>query len=340
MSNGNFEKVLVTGGMGFIGSNFIRHLFSEEKKADRILNLDKLSLGSNEENLKDLESREKYEFYQDSITNRDLLSDLIPEVDAVVNFAAETHVDRSISDPEPFLESNTVGVFAILETIRKEDGNTRFIQVSTDEVYGDIMEGSFTEESNLEPSNPYSATKSAADMLILSYCRTYGLDASITRCTNNFGPYQFPEKLIPKTIIRSTNDLKIPVYGTGENVRDWLYVRDHCNAINKVLDRGKKGGIYNISSGNEIQNIDLVNEILDRLGKDDDLIEFVEDRPGHDYRYSLDSTKIREELDWKPENSFEEALQETIDWYLENEDWWKPLADEEILSPRPWEENW
>lgn len=340
MSEENFEKILVTGGMGFIGSNFIRHLFSEEKQFDRILNLDNLSLGSNEENLKDLESHEKYEFYQDSITDRDLLSDLIPEVDAVVNFAAETHVDRSISEPEPFLKSNTMGVFAILETIRKEDGNTRFIQVSTDEVYGEILEGSFTEESKLEPSNPYSATKSAADMLILSYCRTYGTDASITRCTNNFGPYQFPEKLIPKTIIRGINNLKIPVYGTGENVRDWLYVRDHCTAINKVLDEGKKGEIYNISSGNEVQNIKLVRKILNRLGKNEDLIEFVKDRPGHDYRYSLDSAKIREELDWKLEHSFEEALQKTVDWYLENEDWWKSIADDEILSPRPWEKNW
>lgn len=336
----NFEKILVTGGMGFIGSNFIRYLFSTRDKFKKVINLDKLSLGSNEDNLKNLEDSERYVSYKDSITNRGVLSNIIPKVDAMVNFAAETHVDRSISDPEPFLESNTRGVFSILESIRENNENTRFVQVSTDEVYGDIMEGSFTEESKLEPSNPYSATKAAADMLVLSYCRTYGIDASITRCTNNFGPYQFPEKLIPKTIIRGINDLKIPVYGTGENIRDWLYVRDHCSAIEKVLDSGEKGEIYNISSGYEIQNIELVEEILDRIGKDESLIEFVEDRPGHDYRYSLDSTKLREGLSWKPKHSFEEALQETIDWYLENKSWWEPLADEEILSPRPWEENW
>ncbi|KXB03162.1 spore coat protein [candidate division MSBL1 archaeon SCGC-AAA261G05] len=340
MTEKNFEKILVTGGMGFIGSNFIRYLLSNRKQVKKILNLDKLSLGSNKENLKDLESQEGYEFYKGSITNLGLLSDLIRDVDAVVNFAAETHVDRSISCPRPFLESNTRGVFSILETIIKEEDKTKFIQVSTDEVYGEIMEGSFNEESKLEPSNPYSATKAAADMLVLSYCRTYGIDASITRCTNNFGPYQFPEKLIPKTIIRGINDLKIPVYGTGENARDWLYVRDHCSAVVKVLEKGERGEVYNISSGNEIRNIDLVREILDYLGKGEELIEFVEDRPGHDYRYSLDSTKIRKELNWQPTHSHEEALQKTIDWYLENEDWWKPLVDEEILSPTPWKENW
>jgi len=340
MDEEKFQRILVTGGMGFIGSNFIHYLLSDKNKFEKILNLDNLSLGSNGENLNDVENKESYEFYQGDIVNRDLLSDLISEVDAVVNFAAETHVDRSISNPEPFLESNTQGVFSILDSIRENGGNTRFVQVSTDEVYGDIMEGSFTEKSNLDPSNPYSATKAAADMLVLSYNRTYGIDASITRCTNNFGPYQFPEKLIPKTIIRGTNDLKIPVYGTGENIRDWLYVRDHCSAIEQVLEKGEKGEIYNISSGKEIQNIQLVKKIIDKIGKDEDLIEFVEDRPGHDYRYSLDSTKLRKELNWQPEHSFEEALQETIDWYLENEEWWEPLADKDILSPRPWEENW
>jgi dTDP-glucose 4,6-dehydratase len=257
-----------------------------------------------------------------------------------VNIAAETHVDRSIASPEEFLRSNTIGVFNLLEAIRKINREARFIQVSTDEVYGDILEGSFKESDRLMPSNPYSASKAAADMFCLAYHRTYDLDIIVTRCTNNFGPYQFPEKLIPKTIIRASLNLKVPVYGSGRNVRDWIYVLDHCNALMKVLFHGKSGEMYNISARNELQNIEVVKKILEIMGKPEDLIEFVDDRPGHDMRYSLDSSKIRSELRWAPKYSFEEALGRTVDWYLNNEEWWRPLATEKMLHPTPWKLNW
>ena len=212
--------------------------------------------------------------------------------------------------------------------------------MSTDEVYGDILEGSFTEKDTLKPSSPYSASKAAADMFVLAYARTYGLHAMITRCTNNYGAFQFPEKLIPKTIIRAAMNMKVPIYGTGKNVRDWIYVLDHCEAIDLVMREGEKGEIYNISSGEERTNVEVVREILRIMGKDEDLIEFVEDRPGHDIRYSLDSSKIRRELGWKPRHSFEEGIRKTVEWYLENEWWWKPLADKRILHPTPWKLKW
>ncbi|KXA91662.1 spore coat protein [candidate division MSBL1 archaeon SCGC-AAA259A05] len=325
--------------MGFIGSNFVRNQMQKYESLE-IINLDNLSMGSNLENLSDFEKEDRYTFEKGSIANQDLLAKLVPEIDLVVNFAAETHVDRSISNPNPFFKSNAEGVYSILEVLRESSNNPRLVHISTDEVYGEIEKGSFDEDSLLDPSNPYSATKASADMLILSYCNTYGIDASITRCTNNFGPYQFPEKLIPKTIIRSLNNLKIPVYGTGENIRDWIFVKDHCDAIDLVARKGESGEIYNISSGYEVENIELVKKILNVVGKPTDLIEFVEDRPGHDLRYSLDSTKIREDLDWKPEKSLDQALKKTVDWYMENEDWWNSIADEKILSPRPWEEKW
>lgn len=214
--------------------------------------------------------------------------------------------------------------------------NQRLIHVSTDEVYGEIAEGSFKEDDRLKPSNPYSASKAAADLLILSYCRTYGLNAVITRCTNNFGPYQFPEKLIPKTIIRASLNMKVPVYGKGRNIRDWIYVLDHCEALRLVLEKGKAGEIYNVSSYNEYENLDVVKKVLKLMGKDESLIEFIEDRPGHDIRYSLDSSKIRNELGWKPKHRFNEALEQTVNWYLKNEWWWKPIATKEVLHPTPW----
>lgn len=337
MGKNRMDKILVTGGMGFIGSNFIRYLISKHDFS-KIINLDNLSLGSNTENLKDIEDRKNYVFHKGSITDEDTLYPLIQESDVIVNFAAETHVDRSISNPVPFFESNIRGVFNILEALRKNGKDIKFIQISTDEVYGEILEGSFTEESKLNPSNPYSATKASADMLILSYCKTYGIDASITRSTNNFGPYQFPEKLIPKTIIRGLKGLKIPVYGAGKNIRDWIYVWDHCHAIDLVMGKGEAGEIYNISTGNEVGNTELVKNVLNILGKTEDLIEFVEDRPGHDFRYSLDSSKIRNALDWEPKFSFQDALEKTVSWYLENEDWWQDL-DRSILRPRPWKKT-
>ena len=332
-------KILVTGGLGFIGSNLIRHLLNKHKDI-RIINLDKMGYGSNTANLKDLENDTRYDFVRGDIADYKLVKKIIMDVDAVINVAAETHVDRSISDPRAFLQSNTVGVFNILEALRRVNRDAKLVQVSTDEVYGDILEGSFKENDRLLPSNPYSASKASADMFCLAYHRTYDLDIIITRCTNNFGPYQFPEKLIPKTIIRANLNLKIPVYGSGKNVRDWIYVIDHCEALEKALFKGKSGEIYNISAGNEYQNIEVVKRILQIMDKSEDLIEFVADRPGHDVRYSLDSSKIRDELGWRPRYSFDEALEETVNWYLDNEKWWRPLANEKILHPTPWKLKW
>ncbi len=328
-------KLLVTGGLGFIGSNFIRQTLSNHPNHE-IINIDKIGIGANPDNLKDLKNQESYHFIQGDISNRKSVYTVIEEADAVINFAAETHVDRSIADPNPFIQSNIIGTFNLLEAERKLDKPVRHIQISTDEIYGDIIQGSFKEEDRLKPSNPYSASKAAADMLCQAYHRTYGLDTIITRCTNNFGPHQFPEKLIPKTIIRAQKKLPIPVYGTGENIRDWIYVKDHCEAIDLTLRKGKPGEIYNISSGNELSVKKIVEKILDALDKPRELITHIEDRPGHDTRYSLDSLKIKNELGWEPKHSFDSALQKTVEWYLKNESWWKPIANDQILHPTPW----
>ncbi|HJH27260.1 MAG TPA: dTDP-glucose 4,6-dehydratase [Methanophagales archaeon] len=321
-------KILVTGGLGFIGSNFVKYVAD---KADIIV-IDALKYGSNENNLKDL----NYKFVKGDICDYNLMAELVKNIDAIVNFAAETHVDRSISNPYAFIESNVIGAYTILEAMRKVNPEARLVHVSTDEVYGGIEEGSFKEKDVLKPSSPYSASKASADMLILAYVRTYGLNAVITRCTNNYGAYQFPEKLIPKAIIRAKRDKKIPIYGTGKNVRDWIYVKDHCEAIDLVSERGKEGEIYNIASGEEKTNLQVVSEIL-RIMDKPNLIEFVEDRPGHDVRYSLNSSKLRK-FGWKPKYGFEEGLRETIGWYLENDGWWK--ADDRILHPTPWRLKW
>ena len=327
--------MLITGGLGFIGSNFVRHLIEEVgMDATETVVVDALKYGSNKNNLKDLD----YKLVKGDICDYDLMAELVKKVDTIVNFAAETHVDRSISNPYSFIESNVIGTYTILEAMRKVNPEVKLVHVSTDEVYGDIEKGSFKEEDMLRPSSPYSASKASADMLVSAYVRTYGLNVVITRCTNNYGPYQFPEKLIPKTIIRAKMDKKIPIYGTGKNVRDWIYVEDHGEAISLVLAKGEKGGIYNISSGEEKTNLELVSTVL-RIMDKPDLIEFVEDRPGHDHRYSLDSSKTRE-LGWKLEHKFKEGLKETIEWYLKNEWWWKPLVDEKNLHPTPWKLEW
>jgi dTDP-glucose 4,6-dehydratase len=327
-------NILIAGGMGFIGSNHIIHTLNTTKH--NITNIDKLGTGSNPSNLKQYESHPNYRFTKDDITNRDSITKILETIDLVVNFAAETHVDRSIKNPYPFIQSNYIGTYNLLEAERNADHDIKHIQVSTDEVYGDISEGSHTENNTLEPSNPYSATKAAADLLCKAYTRTYGLNTMITRCTNNYGPRQFPEKLIPKTIIRAINNLQIPIYGTGENIRDWLYVTDHCTAINHLIEHGKQGETYNISARNEISVLDIVHQILDHLEKPDTLLTHVQDRPGHDVRYSLDSTKLRN-LGWKPTHNFNDSLEKTVNWYKKNQDWWQPLATEQVLSPKPWE---
>jgi dTDP-glucose 4,6-dehydratase len=301
-----------------------------------LINVDKIGIGANPANLHSIENDKHYTFIKGDICNPQLMNRLVHQVDAVVNIAAETHVDRSIADPNVFLQNNTLGTFVILEAIRRHNHKARFLQVSTDEVYGEALEGSFTEQTPPKPSNPYSASKAAADMFALSYHKTFGLNVSITRCTNNFGPYQLPEKLIPKTVIRALRDLPIPIYGKGTNIRDWIYVKDHCEALSTVLEKGKAGQIYNVSAGNEIANIDIVKKIIALLKKPEDLITFVEDRPGHDTRYSLDSTKLQTELGWKPKASFEQALNSTVQWYLDNSHWWTPFATDVILHPTPW----
>lgn len=333
------NKILVTGGLGFIGSNFIRYILDKYDNVE-VINVDNMSYGSNPANLKDLKHDKRYSFVKGDICDYDLMAKFIKNMDAIVNFAANTHVDRSIADPWPFIHSNMLGVYNILEALRKNNKDALLLHISTDEVYGDIANGSFKENDALKPSSPYSSSKASADLLISSYVRTYGIKAIITRCTNNFGPYQSPEKLIPKVIIRALLGLKVPIYGTGKNVRDWIYVLDHCEALDIVLNKGRLGEIYNISSGNELSNLQIVTKVLEEIGKNSDLIELVEDRPGHDLRYSLDSSKIREELGWKPRYSFEEALKETVRWYMINEDLWRPLATEQVLHPTPWKLKW
>jgi len=328
---------VVTGGSGFIGSNFIRMIL--QKGSYAVVNVDKLSYGSNPENLKEMESRKDYSFIKGDICDLELARKVSTKVEAIINFAAETHVDRSISNPEAFLRTNTLGVFTLLEACRLN--HCRLVQVSTDEVYGSAQHGrAFKETDRLETSSPYSASKAAADMLVQAYHKTYGLDAVITRCTNNFGPYQFPEKLIPKAIIRAHRNLKIPVYGSGHQTRDWIHVEDHCHAIELVMKKGRAGEIYNIAGGNQVQNLQAAEAILKILDKPTSLIEHVEDRPGHDFRYQLDSTKLQDELGWKPERSFDEGLRETVKWYLDHESWWAPITNDKILSPTPWKENW
>lgn len=332
-------EILITGGLGFIGSNFILNLLRKYSDIE-ITNVDDQLYGSNSKNLTDPEGDKRYHFVKGNIADYEKISDLVVGKDAVVNFAAETHVDRSLSDPGSFLKSNVLGVFTILEAVRKKNPGARLVHVSTDEVYGDISEGSFAEKDALMPSSPYSASKAASDMFVLAYARTYGLDAMITRCTNNYGPRQFPEKLIPKTILRAALSLRVPIYGTGKNVRDWIYVLDHCRAVENVLYSGVKGQLYNVSAGSEKTNLEVVSEILRIMGKDKNQIEFVEDRPGHDVRYSLDSSKIREELGWKPIQTFENGLEATVRWYLDNEDWWRPLVNDNVLHPTPWKLKW
>lgn len=330
-------KLLVTGGLGFIGSNFIRYMLTKYNDI-QITNLDKLSIGSNPANLKDIETDSRYKLVKGDVADRNLVKKLVDETDAIASIAAETHVDRSIADPWPFVNSNTVGAVTLCDAARKQE--KRILHVSTDEVYGDIIQGSFTEDYKIKPSSPYSASKAAADLFALAYFRTYGLGIVIARCTNNYGPYQFPEKLIPKTIIRASLGLSVPIYGKGSNVRDWIYVLDFCEAIDLILKKGKSGEIYNVSADNELTNINIVKMILKIMRKPESIVTFVEDRPGHDTRYSLDSSKLRNELCWSPKHSLQQALKTTVNWYMNNDWWWRPLATQSVLHPTPWKLKW
>lgn len=328
-------KILVTGGAGFIGSNFIRHIISAYPEHS-VVNLDALTYAGNLENLKDMKSRQNYQFIKGDICDRQLIAGL--EFDAIINFAAESHVDRSILDSFPFLQTNIIGTQNLLEAARIR--GCRMLQVSTDEVYGSIEKGLFTEESPISPNSPYAASKASADLLVRAYYETFGMDVLITRCSNNYGPYQFPEKLIPLVISHAMAGKPVPVYGDGKNVRDWIYVLDHCKAIAAVFDRGKSGEVYNAGGKKEMQNIDIVKRLLtlvaEKTGRDREslmhLITFVKDRPGHDRRYAIDPSKLERELGWIPETGFEEGLANTVDWYLSHQTWWERIISGEYMD--------
>ena len=325
-------NLIVTGGAGFIGSNFVRHMLNTYPDYT-IINLDLLTYAGNKESLADLINNPKHVFVEGNITDRDLLDQLITDykVDGIINFAAESHVDRSILNPEVFVETNIQGTLALLDAARKHKLK-KYIQVSTDEVYGSLgAEGYFTEDTPLAPNSPYSASKAGADMLVRSYFETYGMDVSITRCSNNYGPYHFPEKLIPLMITNAMDQKNLPIYGDGENIRDWLHVTDHCAAIDLVFHKGKSGEVYNVGGHNERTNNQIVDLIVDRLDVSKDLVTYVEDRLGHDRRYAIDPIKLETELGWKPKYTFDTGIVETIDWYLANEAWWRPLKEKAEL---------
>jgi len=306
-------KLLITGGAGFIGSNFIRYILGKYPEYE-VINLDKLTYAGNLDNLSDISGNPNYRFVKGDIADRKLVSDLASKADAIINFAAETHVDRSIDDPTPFLTTNVIGTEVLIESALKNK-HQRYIQISTDEVYGDTEEGFFTEESKLKPSSPYSASKAAGDMLVLASVRTYGLPAVISRCSNNYGHYQYPEKVVPFFIKKLMLGEKVPLYGDGSNVRDWLHVTDHCSAVDLILHKGKVGEVYNVGANNEHSNLEITKKMLAILGLPEERIEFVKDRPGHDIRYAIDASKIRNELGWKPSVDFEEGFRDTVMWY-------------------------
>lgn len=325
------KKLLITGGAGFIGSNFIHYILNKYKDYN-IVNLDKLTYAGNLDNLKDIEKDPRYKFIKGDICDEGLVCNIFEEEkpDFVFNFAAETHVDRSILDPKAFIKTDVLGTHTLLEASRKY-GIERFIQISTDEVYGSTEKGKFKETDNLSPNSPYSASKTGADLLVRSYYKTFDLPVLVTRSSNNFGPYQYPEKLIPLFITNLIEDKKVPVYGKGDNVRDWIYVLDNCSGIDKVLHEGKIGEIYNIGGKNERTNMEITKIILNGVGKDDSWIEYVKDRPGHDFRYALDISKLKE-LGWQPGYNFKEAMEETIKWYKGNQWWWEKIKSGEYLD--------
>lgn len=326
-------NIIITGGAGFIGSNFVFHMLREHPQ-DRVICLDKLTYAGNLSTLAPVMGQDNFRFVKADICDRDAVYSLFAEEhpDVVVNFAAESHVDRSIENPAIFLETNIMGTAVLMDACRKY-GIQRYHQVSTDEVYGDLPldrpDLFFTETTPIHTSSPYSSSKASADLLVLAYHRTYGLPVTISRCSNNYGPYHFPEKLIPLMIINALHDKPLPVYGDGLNVRDWLYVEDHCRAIDLILQKGRVGEVYNVGGHNEMKNIDIVKLICKALGKPESLIHHVTDRKGHDRRYAIDPTKIHEELGWLPETKFADGIKKTIQWYLDHEDWWQPIISGE-----------
>jgi dTDP-glucose 4,6-dehydratase len=320
------QSLLVTGGAGFIGSNFVRYILNKYPSY-RIIVLDALTYAGNRENLFDLEKNPRYIFYHGNICDRAVVDNLVSNVDAVVNFAAETHVDRSIHEADSFVQTDVLGTLILLEAAKKHKIE-RYLQISTDEVYGSIDEGAFTEEHPLAPNSPYSSSKAGGDMMVRAHYKTYGTPTLITRASNNYGPYQYPEKLIPFFVTNAIDNIPLPLYGDGMNVRDWLYVEDHCEGVDHVLHHGRIGETYNIGGGNEKTNIEITNIILKKLNKPDSLIKKVTDRPGHDRRYAVDTQKI-EKLGWKPKYRFEEAIAETIGWYVKNESWWRKIKEKQ-----------
>ncbi|EST12659.1 dTDP-glucose 4,6-dehydratase [Sporolactobacillus laevolacticus] len=326
-------KLLVTGGAGFIGSNFVHHMIKFHPE-DTVVNYDLLTYAGNLENLKDVENHPNYHFVRGNICNRELIEYVIDQfdIDTVVNFAAESHVDRSITEPDIFVKSNVLGTQTLLDVAKSKKIN-KYLQISTDEVYGTLgPDGYFTETTPLAPNSPYSASKASADLMVRAYYETFGMNVNITRCSNNYGPYHFPEKLIPLVVTNALEGKELPVYGDGKNIRDWLYVEDHCAAIDLVLHKGKPGEIYNVGGHNEKCNIDIVELIVDTLGKSRDLIKHVSDRLGHDRRYAIDPTKIETELGWKPQYNFDSGIKETIQWYLDHEDWWRKIKSGEYMD--------
>ncbi len=324
-------KLLITGGLGFIGSNFIRYILNKYSSYE-VINLDKMTYAANPENLKDVENNPRYKFVKGDICDKELVNNLVSgeKPGAIINFAAETHVDRSILDPDAFIKTDIFGTYTLLEAI-KAHKIEKYIQISTDEVYGSIEKGKFTEDSHLKPNSPYASSKTGADLLVRAYFKTYNLPVLITRSSNNYGPYQYPEKLIPLFITNLIEGKKVPLYGDGLQVRDWLYVLDNCSGIDAVLHKGKVGEVYNIGGGNEKTNKEITEIILKELEKDKTWIDRVKDRPGHDFRYALKSKKIKK-LGWKPEYKFESAIKETIEWYKNNPEWWKKIKSGEFLE--------
>lgn len=320
------KNILVTGGAGFIGSNFVRYMLNKYKDY-KIVNLDLLTYAGNIKSLDDIKNNPNYLFVKGDIADNKLVDKIVLEnkINVIINFAAESHVDRSITNPDIFVKTNVLGTQNLLE-IAKKYNIEKYFQISTDEVYGSLGKtGFFTEKTPLSPNSPYSASKASADLLVMAYHHTFGLPVNITRCSNNYGPYQFPEKLIPLFITNLLNNKKVPLYGDGLNIRDWLFVEDHCSAIDTVLHKGKNGEIYNVGGNNEKTNRYITETVLKYLGKDESFIKYVQDRLGHDRRYAIDATKIKNELNWQPAYKFEDAIIKTIGWYLDNKSWWEPL---------------